>query len=123
MTAEIAILNKSAVALAVDSAVTTGTEGKEKIFNSANKLFRLSKYHPIGVMIFGHVDFLGIPWETIIKLYRKKIKDKSFDTIRDCADDFASFVESGLQYDPKEESVSAAMACQPALALLRTSVI
>jgi len=68
MTAEIAILNCEAIALAADSAVTMiGTSG-EKIFTSANKLFTLSKYHPVGIMIYGNALFMGVPWETIIKI-------------------------------------------------------
>lgn len=39
MTAEIAILNKQAVALAADSAVSTSN----KIFRSANKIFRCQR--------------------------------------------------------------------------------
>ncbi len=53
MTAEIAIMNKEAIALASDSAVTSIQENGQKIFTSANKLFSLSKYHPVGIMIFG----------------------------------------------------------------------
>jgi hypothetical protein len=42
MTAEVAILNKSAVALAADSAVTISAGTKqEKIFDTADKLFEL----------------------------------------------------------------------------------
>jgi hypothetical protein len=44
VTAEIAILNKLGVALAADSAVTVETEGGQKIYNTVNKLFTLSKY-------------------------------------------------------------------------------
>ena len=55
MTAEIAIMNKTAIALAADSAVTIG-RGK-KIFNTVNKLFTLSKYHPVAIMIYGR----GLP--------------------------------------------------------------
>ena len=51
MTAEIAILNREAVALAADSAVTMIGSSGEKIFTSANKLFTLSKYHPVGIIV------------------------------------------------------------------------
>jgi len=73
MTAEVAILNKTAVALAADSAITLGSQ---KIYNSGNKLFSLSKYRPVGIMVFGNAEFMGIPWETIIKFYRSKLKSK-----------------------------------------------
>lgn len=71
MTAEIAVLNKTGVALAADSAVTIGTTGAQKVYNSANKLFTLSKYQPVGIMIYGGASFMGIPWENLIKCTEK----------------------------------------------------
>ena len=68
MTAEIAIMNKEAIALASDSAVTMTGKAGQKIFTSANKLFALSKYHPVGMMIYGSAIFMDVPWETIIKM-------------------------------------------------------
>ena len=47
MAAEIVIMNRQAIALASDSAVTMTQERGEKIKTSANKLFALSKYHPV----------------------------------------------------------------------------
>ena len=67
MTAEIAILNKNAVALAADSAVTITRPGAPKIYNTANKLFMLSKYHPVGIMVYGTAELMGVPWETVIR--------------------------------------------------------
>jgi len=51
MTAEIAIMNKEAVALAADSAITLREEEGQKIFTSINKILTLSKYQPTGVMV------------------------------------------------------------------------
>jgi len=95
MTAEIAIMNKQAIALASDSAVTMSQELGEKIKTSANKLFALSKYHPVGVMVFGNADLMAVPWETIIKVYRAKLDKKKFDTLREYADDFITFLDNG----------------------------
>ncbi len=88
MTAEIAVLNQEAVALAADSAVTG-----PKIFTSANKIFALSKYHPVGVMVYNSAQFLGVPWETIIKTYRKGLGTKSFGTLREHAEHFLEFFD------------------------------
>ena len=77
MTAQVALMNKSAVALATDSAVTINTSGGDKIYNTVNKLFTLSKYYPIGIMIYGSAQFMGVPWESVIKIYRKQLKEKS----------------------------------------------
>ncbi len=96
MTAEIAIMNKEAVALAADSAVTTTGETGQKIFTSANKLFTLSKYHPVGIMVYGSANFMGIPWETIIKIYREKeLGKKAFETLEEYGRDFIAFLDNG----------------------------
>lgn len=97
MTAEIAILNKQGIALATDSAVTMM---EEKIKTSANKLFSLSKYHPIGIMIFGNADLMGVPWEIIIKIYRNNLGKKKFDTLEEYTEDFMSFLDCGNHLFP-----------------------
>jgi hypothetical protein len=88
MTAEVAVLNKTGVAIAADSAVTTGFPGKEKIFTTANKIFTLSKFQPVGVMINGHVEHLGIPWEVIIKDFRHRLGSQKFGDLREYVDLF-----------------------------------
>lgn len=91
MTAEIAVMNKHGIALAADSAVTIG--GK-KVYNSANKLFTLSKHHPVGILIYGSAELNGIPWELIIKEYREQLKDTNFDTVENFYDDFQKFLNN-----------------------------
>ena len=92
MTAEVAVMNKQAIALAADSAVTFGRDKEQKIFTSASKIFTLSKYEPVGVMIYGDANLMEVPWETIIKVYRNNLGQKTFKTVRDYAKDFLSFV-------------------------------
>ena len=89
MTAEIAILNKAAVVLAADSAMTLG--GIEKVY-PGDKLFPLSRSEPVGVMIYGNAEFMGVPWETLIKMYRRKLGDESQPTVRDYMDDLLDFI-------------------------------
>ena len=96
MTAEIAIMNKQAIALASDSAITMIQEMGEKIKTSANKLFALSKYHPIGIMIYGNADLMGVPWETIIKIYRTTLSKSKFDTLEEYAKNFISFLNCNM---------------------------
>ncbi|MBW2616431.1 MAG: hypothetical protein JRD02_09695 [Deltaproteobacteria bacterium] len=94
MTAEIAIMNKEAIALASDSAVTIRAEPEQKIFTSANKLFTLSKYYPIGIMLYGNATLMGIPWETIIKIFRKKLGKSKFETLEEYANNFIDFLDN-----------------------------
>lgn len=90
MTAIVGVLNKHAVAIAADSAVTMGNT--HKVINSANKIFTLSKYHPVAVMTYNNAAFMGVPWDIIIKEYRKQLKDKSFPYLKDYVDDFIKYL-------------------------------
>ncbi len=92
MTAEITVMNKSAVALAADSAVTLGPPGNGKIYDTVNKVFSLSKFHPVGIMIYGNAEFMKIPWETIIKMYRERLGKESFPTIQEYSNDFFKWI-------------------------------
>ncbi|EHN8802005.1 MULTISPECIES: hypothetical protein [Enterobacter cloacae complex] len=94
MTAEIAVFNKTAVALAADSAVTISGGGKHKIYNGAEKLFALTKHHPVGLMVYGSGDLCTAPWELVIKAYRKELGSKCFDTLEEYAEDFFSYLQS-----------------------------
>jgi hypothetical protein len=102
MTAEIAILNKSAVALAADSLVTMQSPNRVPKTYIVNKLFTLSKYHPVGVMVYGNAELLGVPWETTIKIYRKQLRNTSFETVEEYARSFAVFLAENRRLFPQE---------------------
>jgi hypothetical protein len=92
MTAEIAILNKSAVALAADSAVTIAAGSKEeKIFDTADKLFELSDRDPIGIMIYNVTRFVEIPLQILVKKFRRGCP--SCQNVSDCATCFLQFLD------------------------------
>ena len=108
MTAVVAILNKTGMALAADSAatITNGDKSTSKVFNTANKVFTLSKHHPVAIMIFNNAEFLYTPWELIIKLYRKSLKKRSFRTVKEYSDDFRKFLIKNelLNFRKKEKA-------------------
>lgn len=108
MTAEIAVMNKAAVALAADSAITLEFPGGKKIYNTADKLFPLSKYHPVGVMIYGAADFMGVPWETIVKAYRTRLGTRCFPSLGEYADGLLDYLrgeDSVVAGERREEYV------------------
>lgn len=92
MTAVVGILNKQAVAVAADSAVTITGANNRKIFNHANKIFRLSKHQPLGVMLYNSADFMGTPWEIIFKNYRDYLGNDAHPTLRHYQEDFMHFL-------------------------------
>lgn len=92
MTAEIAILNRRAVALSADSAVTVSETGK--IYNSADKIFELSTSQPIGLMVYNSLDYMGIPLDLIIKTFRDKASQQQYRHVFDAADAFFNFLRT-----------------------------
>jgi hypothetical protein len=89
MTAEVVVMNKTAVALAADSAVTITA----KIFNSAEKLYMLVPGKPVALMVYNHSEFMQLPWETIVKEYRIHNNGNSFSKLADYSNDFFSFLK------------------------------
>ncbi|MCF6294925.1 MAG: hypothetical protein L3J25_04480 [Flavobacteriaceae bacterium] len=93
MTAVIGILNKNAIAIAADSAVTVSSSNGRKIYNTANKIFTLSKFHPVSIIIYNSANFITTPWEIIIKIYRDELNDKSFPKLKNYSEDFFAFLK------------------------------
>jgi len=78
MTAEIAILNRTAVALAADSIVTLAGGLRPKTYDSAEKIFELSRFQPIALMIYNNAQFMNAPLEIIIRRYRETLTTNQF---------------------------------------------
>ena len=89
MTAIVGILNKKGVAIAADSASTT----KKKIINSGNKMLRISDVIPAAVMVVNNSTLATMPWEVIIRWYRKENGKSKFPSLQSCIDDFLAFVD------------------------------
>ena len=92
MTAQLAILNKSSIALAADSAVTVIVDGVVKIHQS-DKLFVLREDKPIGIMVYGNAEFMGVPWATLISMYRSSATTIQGRTTREYVMDFLKFIK------------------------------
>lgn len=100
MTAEIAILNRIGVALAADSAVTISSrQGDPKVYNSADKLFQLQGAEPVGIMIHGSAEFMGIPAETIIKGFCTSPYNRPQPELGGYAKQFQEFMRRELPID------------------------
>lgn len=104
MTSEVALLNKSCVALAADSAATVSywEKGKEKTryFKGANKIINLSSTHPVGLMTYASASLQGVSWEIIAKAYREHIQSKSHDELPGYAQDFFDFIATNVHMFP-----------------------
>jgi hypothetical protein len=97
MTAEVVILNKSAAVLAADSAVTIRTRLARKTYNSASKIAAISREPPIGAVVYGSADLLGVPWESIKRMYRDDLQRGKFkvsvETVDKVAEGFFNWLD------------------------------
>ncbi|MCU4652248.1 hypothetical protein N8I71_05370 [Roseibacterium sp. SDUM158016] len=91
MTAEIAIINNTGIALAADSAVTIG---HDRVWKNSNKLFHLAPNADVGIMVYGNGNHCGLPWEVVIKQYRRHLGQRTFGRLEDYSSDFLQFLDS-----------------------------
>lgn len=105
MTAEVGVLNRMGVALAADSAVTINAS-QSKIYTSADKLFQLTEHAPVGIMIYGSASLSLVPWETIIKEYRKQLKGKTFQKLTEYYEDFLKYITNKKNFYSSDSQVS-----------------
>lgn len=103
MTAIVGLMNKHAVALAADSAVTVSTAHGRKVLNCANKIFNISKYEPVGVMIYNNSSLMGTPWDLIIKMFRQNLKATPYDTLNEYIIAFLDYIASKNYFNSDAE--------------------
>lgn len=96
MTSEVALLNRSAVALAADSAATVRRWERDHYenyyFKGANKIFQLSAFHPVGIMTYATASLQGAPWDVLIKSYRDQLGNKPHDQLSGYAGDLFDYI-------------------------------
>lgn len=101
MTAEIAIINRSAITLAADSAVTLTVRGTRKIYTGTDKIFELSAKDPIGLMIYNNLEFMGVPLDVAIKQFRSSPHCGIFDSLAAAAAAFFDYLMS--EWHPSDD--------------------
>jgi len=84
-------MNSDCIAVAADSAATL----TEKKIYTANKIFTLSKFHPVGIMFYGSSSITSVPAETLVKEYRKRLGDHYFETLEEYGMSFLNFLNTG----------------------------
>lgn len=102
MTSEVVLMNRQAVAMAADSAVTISGDRYLKTYQSADKLFPLVEGQPVAVMIYNNAEIMSTPWETVISLYREQARGRPLDTVDAYAEDFMEFLSGNPDLFPAE---------------------
>lgn len=101
MTSEVVVMNRLGIALASDSAATVYAGGRAKFYH-ADKLFMLSNHRPVGVMVYNNSSLLGVPWETILKMFRAELGVSEFDTLEEYAERLISYLCENRLLFPRE---------------------
>ncbi|MEC5398958.1 hypothetical protein [Uliginosibacterium sp. H1] len=101
MTSEVLILNKRAVVIGADSAVTTSGGDHPRYSKSANKIFELTKNGSVAAAIYGSALIDMVPWELVIKLFRSQLGAVSFGRINEYGSVLISFLNANEKLFPK----------------------
>jgi hypothetical protein len=101
MTSEVLMLNKDAVVIAADSAVTTGHDPHPRYSKAANKIFDLSIHGNVAVTIFAAAEVDLVPWELVLKQFRKNdSSNPKLSKLEDYATAFVAYLENNTSLFP-----------------------
>ncbi|KAA5804573.1 hypothetical protein F1654_00760 [Alkalicaulis satelles] len=103
MTSEVMIMNRQAVVLAADSAVTYGGGPDPVVTLEAEKILRLGPN--MAVMVYSRGDVLGRSWSHIAHAFVKQHDNAEYASVDDCARAFFSFIDHNRRLFPEDEEM------------------
>ncbi|MEO1039216.1 MAG: hypothetical protein AAFX09_06690 [Pseudomonadota bacterium] len=101
MTSEVMIMNRQAVVLAADSAVTYGGGPDPVVTLEAEKILPLTRQ--IAVMVYSRGDVLGRSWSHIAHAFSQAHGETEFESVDDCAQAFFAFIDNNRRLFPEKE--------------------
>lgn len=101
MTSEVMIMNRQAVALAADSAVTYGGGPEPVVTLEAEKILALGPN--IALMVYSRGDVLGRSWSHIAHAFTREHGEADYETVEDAASAFFSFLDANRRLFPEHE--------------------
>lgn len=110
MTCEIAVANRLGIALAADSAVTfSSIDGQQTYASGANKIFQLAATQPIAAMIYNNAGLESIPWELLLKEYRRHLCNGGLRDAHAYKNELISFLNENIGLLPLDLRLHGAM--------------
>lgn len=101
MTSEVLILNKRAIVLGADSAVTTSGGEHPRYSKSATKIFELSRNGSVAAAIYGSAAIDSVPWELALKIFRGQLAGASFDRVNEYSAALIGFLSGNNKLFPQ----------------------
>lgn len=130
MTSEVALMNRSAVALAADSAATVTywnpdkAKHEQRFFKRVNKIFNIVSNKPVGLMVYGTGSLQGMPWEVLAKAYRDDHVGQGHEMLPAYADDFFKYLADTRDIFPEDQQQRALLsAISESMAALSYSIL
>lgn len=102
MTSEVLILNKRAIVLGADSAVTTSGGEHPRYSKTANKIFELSRNGAVAAAIYGSAQIDTLPWEVALKLFRSQFADAALSRVSDYSAALIAFLSANERLFPSD---------------------
>ena len=76
MTSEVLLMNRNAIVLAADSALTSSAHGRSSIHApGVDKIFTISDAATVAVMFYNNANFYNLTWDVIFDEFRKDYAD------------------------------------------------
>ena len=101
MTSEVMIMNRQAVALAADSAVTYGGGPEPVVTLEAEKILPLGPN--IALMVYSRGDVLGRSWSHIAHAFLRERGQADYETVEEAAAAFFTFLDENRRLFPEHE--------------------
>ena len=107
MTSEVLILNRLAVIIAADSAITSSGGEHPRYSKAATKVFDLSESGTVALAFFGSALMDCVPWEVSVKLFRKHLGRTRFDRVTGYMDALITFLSANPTLFPESHRAAA----------------
>ena len=101
MTSEVMIMNRQAVVLAADSAVTYGGGPEPVVTLEAEKILKLGPN--IALMVYSRGDVLGRSWSHIAHAFLREHGETDYETVQEAASAFFTFMDENRRLFPEHE--------------------
>lgn len=103
MTSEVLMLNKNAVVIAADSAVTTGRDPHPRYSKTANKIFDLTSRGNVALTIYASAEIDNVPWEIALKQFRQQdTKTPQRPHLKEYVNELITYLQDNNYLFPKE---------------------
>ncbi len=97
---EIVIINRAGAAIA-SSAETF--RGLGTMHRDDRRIFPLSEHGPVAIVTSGYPEFMGIPLETVIGEYMRRLGTKRFSTLAEYSPSFIGFLQKSLAVSQEQQ--------------------